>query len=126
MPPSFFPGLALHKKGPPARLPDEKHIGGFSLRIASPLFYQDRWDTALHLAEAHLALTHPGLPMRTAPGLSCRHSSRHPAGADVRQLLQTIRATPLQRLSGYPFAELSAVRMRMLFRNVFSTACYVE
>ena len=62
----FFRAWAPHKKGPPARLPDEKHIGGLSLALPLLLFYQDRWDTALHLAEAHLALTHPGGLMRTA------------------------------------------------------------
>ena len=55
----FFQAWAPHKKGPPARLPDEKHIGGLSLALPLLLFYQDRWDTALHLAEAHLALTLP-------------------------------------------------------------------
>ena len=122
----FFQAWAPHKKGPPARLPDEKHIGGLSLALPLLLFYQDRWDTALHLAEAHLALTHPGPLMRTA--LACFADILHDIllGADGRQALQTIRATPLQRLSGYPFAELSGRADADVARNVFSTACYVE
>ena len=47
-------------------------------------------------------------------------------GADVRQALQTIRAKPMQRLSGYPYAELSGRADADVARNVFSTACYVQ
>lgn len=64
--------------------------------------------------------------MRTA--LACFAGILHDIllGADGRQALQTIRATPLQRLSGYPFAELSGRADADVARNVFSTACYVE
>ncbi len=122
----FFTAWAQQKKGSSAQLPDEKHIGGLCLPLPLLLFFQDRWESALQLAEHHLALTHPGPLMRHA--LACFADILHDIlhGADVRQSLKKNRPKPLQQLTGYPFAELSSRADEDVARNVFSTACYIQ
>lgn len=122
----FFKAWAHQRKGTSAHVPDEKHIGGLSLPLPLLLFFQDQWDNALQQAEQHLALTHPGPLMRNA--LACFADILHDIlhGVDVRRSLQKNRPKPLQRLSGYPFAELSSRADEDVARKVFSTACYIQ
>jgi len=122
----YFKAWAHQRKGHPAHLPDEKHIGGLCLPLPLLLFFQDQRNNALQLAEHHLALTHPGLLMRNA--LACFADILHDIlhGADIRESLEKNRPKPLQLLSGYPFAELSNRADEDVARNVFSTACYIQ
>jgi ADP-ribosyl-[dinitrogen reductase] hydrolase len=122
----FFRAWVPQKKGVAAHLPDEKHIGGLCLPLPLLLFFQDQWDNAVQRAEQHLALTHPGPLMRN--GLACFADILHDIlhGSDVRQALKKNRPKALQRLCGYPFAELSSRADADVARNVFSTACYIE
>jgi ADP-ribosylglycohydrolase len=104
----------------------EKHIGGLVGMVPVVVVYFNRPDNARAAALAHLALTHPGVKMKTAGSLF------------IDLLLKVLNGTPLQAailesieaqnnpLLGHPFTKWLDDPDDWVIGPRFSTACYVE
>ena len=105
---------------------DEKHIGGLVGIVPIVVFYQDQPGRARTAALEHLALTHPGLKMKTAALLIIDLLLNVLAGTPLREAITEEIAARKHPLALYPFMTWMADPDENVIGRRLSTACYVE
>jgi len=118
---NYAKGLPLEKCGVA-----EKHIGGIVGIVPIVVFYRNQPALARTAALEHLALTHPGVPMRTAATLVVDLLLAVLAGTPLREAIASQIAVQKNPLVGHPFMKWLSEADEMVVGRRLSTACYVE
>jgi ADP-ribosyl-[dinitrogen reductase] hydrolase len=105
---------------------EEKHIGGLIGIIPIVVFYRNQPEQARFLALEHLALTHPGIKMKTSATLIIDLLLNVLKGKALRQSILDAISSQKNPLMGHSFTKWLDDPDEMVIGRRFSTACYVE
>ncbi|TVQ97898.1 MAG: ADP-ribosylglycohydrolase family protein [Desulfovibrionales bacterium] len=122
----FFKAWVLGKRGDPAVVPEEKHIGGLCLPIPILLFFHNQPDNGFQFGLHHLEMTHPGPLMRDAFTAFALVLQQVLDGMDIRQALEQDFPEQPHCFTNHAFEDLTQRDDKDVALNVFSTACYVQ
>ncbi len=105
---------------------EEKHIGGLVGIVPIVVFYLNQPELAMSAALKHLALTHPGVKMRTSATLIIDLLLKVISGKPLREAIVDEISTQKNPLLGHPFMKWLGDPDDTVIGGRFSTACYVE
>jgi ADP-ribosylglycohydrolase len=105
---------------------EEKHIGGLVGIVPIVVFYQNQPEKAGSSALKHLALTHPGVKMRTSATLIIDLLLKVLNGTPLREAIMDEISTQKNPLMGHAFMKWLDDPDETVIGRRFSTACYVE
>ena len=105
---------------------EEKHIGGLVGIVPLVVFYLNQPDKARETALAHLALTHPGLKMKTAASLIIELLLEVLNGISLKDAILKDIEAQRNPLLGHAFTKWLDDPDDWVIGPRFSTACYVE
>jgi ADP-ribosylglycohydrolase len=105
---------------------EEKHIGGLVGIIPIVVFYQNQPEKAGSSALKHLALTHPGVKMRTSAALIIDLLLKVLNGTPLREAIMDEISTQKNPLMGHPYMKWLDDPDDRVIGPRLSTACYVE
>lgn len=118
---NYARGLPPHKCGV-----EEKHIGGLVGIIPIVVFYRNQPEQAQSSALKHLALTHPGVKMKTSANLIVDLLLTILNGKSLQQAILDEISSQKNPLMGHSFTRWLDDPDEMVIGPRFSTACYVE
>jgi ADP-ribosylglycohydrolase len=105
---------------------EEKHIGGLIGIIPIVVFYRNQPGQARSLALEHLALTHPGMKMKTSATLIMDLLLKVLEGKALRKTILDEISSQQNPLMGHSFTKWLDDPDETVVGPRFSTACYVE